>query len=762
MGVFPSDGGHVVSDGEYLSLTADSDGSGFEIVPDISQTVAMIATTYYPFLSINIHEENMNDYLMVEVYNGDTWTVVQENTTIDFSTKHWSISSIGAYVEKLRINLSPYANIRINYIKFYSIANFTIAHSGIETNDYLYVDSGVLICAGNPTYFELNHDPAIMVDTARYGILDVNSTCSLFETSYFIDSWSVWDSRSIYETDIGTLTDIRIRFESPGNLISIAFGKSSMRHDPEFLQAPDCNNIDDTNKLYARFKDYQMTVYASDEDGSSDIDYLELTLTSDDRAYDYWTIRYDVATNTYSEQNDPFDYITLNSGESTTISSEDFIQTTFLLSINWNHPDLSNTDTKCFIVDSVSISSISYYEVNWAVETRLDLYSGLTLSDGVGTPGRGNINGEILASGFITYLGSNIHPLATDIDIYIVSEEVRSYPWSAIDYQSSNGAFSVLVDADDEVAENTYEIRVVREGQAEDDINLLHSTHTGTYITDSIRASISLDSESSTDENLVFDLKLVYMFDDAPVNDYTVVISKNGQIWRTVSSGTFTDSRNISVTNAYSVVSVNAPLHGLTSIYDPTSFIVSSGSTSSNSTLSSIPQTEDLVYFARIVDYFMQWVDTFLLGISTNILSNIMDAINVVAEYQNQMSSWLIMIGVVSSLPLILGGRRMHRRNKSVLNRRTRAVFAERGGLEVYSLINAGKAKEGVYMVVGGVEKPCFLLEDYDGTVSDRFKSLLASGEKPTRLPVLYCKLTSENVDELIIYGLILPPHLGI
>ncbi|MHA3965147.1 MAG: hypothetical protein AM325_016600, partial [Candidatus Thorarchaeota archaeon SMTZ1-45] len=465
-GVTSSGGGYVSSDGEYLSLIADSDGSRFEVVPDISQTTAMMATTYYPFLSIDIHEENMDDYLMVEIYNGQVWTVIQENTTVGLSTRHWSVSSIGSYVEKLRISVSPYANIRINYIKLYSIANFTIAQSGIETDDYLYVDSGVLVCAGNPTYFELNHDPVIMVDTARFGILEVNSTCSLFETSYHIDSWSAWDARSIYEMDIGTMTDIRMRFESSGTLVSIAFGRSSMRHDPEFFQAPDCNNIDDTNKLYARFKDYQMTVYALDEDGSSDIDYLELTLASDDRTYDYWTIRYDVATNTYSEQIDPFDYITLNSGESTTVSSEDSIQITFVLSINWNHPDLSNTDTKCFIVDSVSISSTSYYEVNWAVETRLDIYSGLTLSDGFGTPDRGNINGEILASGFITYLGSNIHPLSTEIDIYIVSEEVMSNPWLAIDYQSTNGAFSIIVVADDEVGEDIYEVRVVRDGQA--------------------------------------------------------------------------------------------------------------------------------------------------------------------------------------------------------------------------------------------------------------------------------------------------------
>ncbi|MHA3964869.1 MAG: hypothetical protein AM325_015175, partial [Candidatus Thorarchaeota archaeon SMTZ1-45] len=350
----------------------------------------------------------------------------------------------------------------------------------------------------------------------------------------------------------------------------------------------------------------------------------------------------------------------------------------------------------------------------------------------------------------------------TEIDIYIVSEEVMSNPWLAIDYQSTNGAFSVIVVADDEVGEDIYEVRVVRDGQAEDDINLLHSAHTRTYIADSISTSISLDSELSTNESLIFYLELVYMFDDTPVNEYTAVISKNGQNWRTVSSGAFTDSRNESVTNTYSVVSVNASLHGITSIYVPTSFVVSSGGASSTSNPSSIPQTEDLVYLIRVADYFMQWLDSLLLSINTNIISNIMDAIHVLAEYQNVMSPGLIMIGAVSSLPLILGGRWIHRRDKRTLDRRTRAIFQERGGLEVYSLVNAGNAKEGVYMVVGGVEMPCLLLEDYNGTVSERFKSFVASGERPTRLLVLHSEFLLNKEDKLTVYGLIVPPRLGI
>ncbi|MFW9912075.1 MAG: DUF2341 domain-containing protein, partial [Candidatus Thorarchaeota archaeon] len=308
-GVTPSDGGSVTSDGEYLSLTADSDGSRFEIAWDVTQTAAMMATTYYPFLSLNVHEEDLVDYIMVEVHNGAGWSVLQTNSTVGQSTKHWTVSAIEAYVQKLRISVSPYASIRIDYIKLYSIANFTVTQSGADTDDYLCVDSGSLKCVGDPSYFELNHDPTIMVDTAMYQIIQINGTCPLFETSCYIDSWSVWDARSIYEMNIGILTDIKMRFGAAGSIGSISFGRALTGHEPVFDQGPDCINIDDISRLYARLKDYQITLSASDEDGVSDIEYLELTLASDNRVNEYWTIRYNVNSDVFSEQTDPFDYI---------------------------------------------------------------------------------------------------------------------------------------------------------------------------------------------------------------------------------------------------------------------------------------------------------------------------------------------------------------------------------------------------------------------------------------------------------------------
>jgi hypothetical protein len=251
------------------------------------------------------------------------------------------------------------------------------------------------------------------------------------------------------------------------------------------------------------------------------------------------------------------------------------------------------------------------------------------------------------------------------------------------------------------------------------------------------------------------------MFDDTPVADYTAVISKNGQVWRTISSGVFTDTPNESIANTYRVVSVNATLHGLTSIYVPTSFVVGGDGSSPISSSGSMQQLEDLAYLAELVVFVVQGLADFLLGIVTNSIAITIDTVYVLAGYQNSLSPGLIVIGSALSLPFFLGGWRASRRRKKSFNRSKNEVFYERGGLEVYSLMNVGKTKDGVCMVVEGVSKPCLLLEDYDGTVSERFKALIVSGERPTRLLRLYTEPISDKTDRLIIYGLILPPHLG-
>jgi hypothetical protein len=120
----------------------------------------------------------------------------------------------------------------------------------------------------------------------------------------------------------------------------------SPNYAPQNEQSPTVSNIDDTDRIYARYKEYQITVYVSDSNGYEDIDHLELTLTSNNQSIEYWTVRYDNGTNSFSEQTDLSDYIELNAVLSSASRSGNDINATFHIMVNWNHPFLADSDAK--------------------------------------------------------------------------------------------------------------------------------------------------------------------------------------------------------------------------------------------------------------------------------------------------------------------------------------------------------------------------------------------------------------------------------
>ncbi|MGY5881399.1 MAG: hypothetical protein RTV31_14200, partial [Candidatus Thorarchaeota archaeon] len=140
--------------------------------------------------------------------------------------------------------------------------------------------------------------------------------------------------------------------------------------------APTISNLDDTSFMYAEYRQYEITAHVTDLDGFAGIDYVELTLTSNDELTAYWTVRYDEDSENFTEQSDPSDYITLDVDSSHATEIDNDISATFFITINWNHPDVVDTHMKSEVYDANPSSSFAYYEVDWDIETRLDLSSG--------------------------------------------------------------------------------------------------------------------------------------------------------------------------------------------------------------------------------------------------------------------------------------------------------------------------------------------------------------------------------------------------
>ena len=298
---------------------------------------------------------------------------------------------------------------------------------------------------------------------------------------------------------------------------------------PQNTAAPTISNIDDTSFLYAEYRQYEITANVSDGDGFAEIDYLELTLTSNDELTEYWTVRYDEDTDLFTEQSDPSNYITLDAGSSSAIESGNDISATFFITINWNHPDIVSTHVKSEVYDANPSSSLNYYEVNWDVETRLAMSSGATLSDGSGTLDRGDVDGSLTASGTITYFGSALHPSASDIDIWISSAEygTQSGPWEATNYEHVGGTFSATVYADDLVGIDTYTFKAVSEGAGAGGSDHFGSSQTDDYIADRVQVQSYSTDDPRINVNSSANLHAVlyYEYNDDFVIDGTVTIN---------------------------------------------------------------------------------------------------------------------------------------------------------------------------------------------------------------------------------------------
>lgn len=232
-------GGTVSSDGDYLSLIADADFSVFNFSIDTTSTQASYLPTYYPFLKIAINPSDVGNDLRLRVgyYDGSWNTLVNQFTTTQ-AIMYFNIRATSANAIRT-IQLYGYSSqtTRVDYIKAYSIANFTISqHASTTVNDYYYVndDNDLVRVASNAWYIEMNHDPAISVDTSLYTACTIaysGLTSTGGSSDYglytYIDGAGSWTyDESQFLLDSGTMTDFRIVTSSSITISAITFWDS--------------------------------------------------------------------------------------------------------------------------------------------------------------------------------------------------------------------------------------------------------------------------------------------------------------------------------------------------------------------------------------------------------------------------------------------------------------------------------------------------------------------------------------------------------
>jgi hypothetical protein len=230
-GITPSAGDTATSDGDQITLTSDSDGATYEIVIDQTATPANLSTAYYPFLSLNCTSVSAGDGWKLEQYDGANWAFLKPDD-FDMPTYapsvgvyHYNMKPLDTYVEKFRITLTQTAVITFDFMKAYSIANFTYTGTGTSLDDVLYVSADTLYCSATSiTSMILDHDPALSVDTSiniRWSIVTSSGTP---QTDFYIDgAWVGYSSDTEGDLAAGTLTDVRVKFTDSANIAEINF-----------------------------------------------------------------------------------------------------------------------------------------------------------------------------------------------------------------------------------------------------------------------------------------------------------------------------------------------------------------------------------------------------------------------------------------------------------------------------------------------------------------------------------------------------------
>ncbi|MFX1265994.1 MAG: hypothetical protein ACFFH0_11480, partial [Promethearchaeota archaeon] len=336
---------------------------------------------------------------------------------------------------------------------------------------------------------------------------------------------------------------------------------SAANYAPVNDATPQLVNPDDVSYIYSRLGFYLFTSNVSDLDGYGDIEYVELSFWDDVRITEVWRVRFTENDNSFSIELGS-EYIDL-AAWSSYLKSGNQLKVTWVIKIDWGHPDLRDTDTKQYVLDSSAASDEDWYETDWDTESRLDYSLIPSLSDD-----RGNVDtADLVASGEVVYYGSSRHPLSNETDVWVIHDFSGS--WSgdvdgAGDFTIAGIGSSALIRL------NTYTFKVVQAGDGPTGQDLYYaSSTTDDFITDRIEFYDSgvVDSRINinTDGDVWWRSRLEY--DGSDITSGLVALLNGSKLlsWDSTNSRWhFQESRFSARNVGYTIFSATEAMYGIT------------------------------------------------------------------------------------------------------------------------------------------------------------------------------------------------------
>jgi len=263
-------------------------------------------------------------------------------------------------------------------------------------------------------------------------------------------------------------------------------------------------------------QDYKIVYKCSDINGVTDITYAEIRLDYINKNVILRVTRGAGDTWTFSEQSDPSNYVTLNVASSTHSTSGTQKTFNFLIKINWNWGDSSETiGIRAYVIDSTSLSDIDDYSNIFGVEAHIKAYS-LAVNDY-----RCNPSQTLTFSGYWYYDGTSIYPPNNDYQIKVKLSGVQK---GSTDTTLVSGYFNIN-DVNAESIINNYSYTI--EATYMDSAGSFNSV-----IVDRLQVVLFSSNYNPIIDNYVkISWVITREYDNSGVSSFIIDISKDNVLW---------------------------------------------------------------------------------------------------------------------------------------------------------------------------------------------------------------------------------------
>lgn len=305
-GVTESGSGTVTTDGDKIKFVTGAAGDSVIFTTDTTSTRSSISETYYPFyefcISSVVDTDADGNVWKLRVYgdDGNSYPIGYSDDTGIFRGNLGSLG-LGDIFRFTFYMADINEEVEIDYIKFFSIANFTFSEITDEAlTDFVYVDSNKLIVSSvTSDYIQIYNDLLLSVDSATYNVwnltLQSGSSNVRFYVSVFFDQGETrGEMPSGVSTDFlfrayGALSISAVTFIEDGTAPSVV--RSNVNPpDPEDDEIITLSGlVQDTVEVYT--VKFNALTYPN---GFSDVDY-----DATETAADLWTYTFTTLADGY-------------------------------------------------------------------------------------------------------------------------------------------------------------------------------------------------------------------------------------------------------------------------------------------------------------------------------------------------------------------------------------------------------------------------------------------------------------------------------